>query len=210
MDDLEDTATTTATLHDGDVEPADSALRAGEPGPEAGFAAALSADRDLAALAALLRELGDRLACERSQEVRIARLHEELQAYRNDLVREPARQLLRGIIRLHDDLGRIAAALRGTPADELTAGRFFRHLADFQEDLELLLAQHGVERFAAPGESFDPRRQRALRTVPTADPDRVGELAERLRPGFEQGELLLQKERVAVYVEAPEPPRAAR
>src|SRR4029079_190655 len=133
-------------------------------------------------------------------EEQIDRLHEELQTYRSDLVGKTARQLLQGLIRLHDDLGRMATALRQKPPAELTAERFFQHFADFQDDIELLLGQHAVELFQAPGAAFDPRRQTALRTMPADDPAQVGQIAERLRPGFEQGEALLQKERVAVYV----------
>jgi molecular chaperone GrpE len=151
-------------------------------------------------LAVLLEEFRGRLALDRFKEDQIARLHGELQTYKSDLVNKTARQLLQGLIRLHDDLGKMASALRQKPPEELTPERFFQQFAGFQDDIELLLGQHGVESFTSPGEAFDPRRQTAARTVPTDDPGRVGQVAERLRPGFEQGEALLQKERVAVYV----------
>jgi len=153
-----------------------------------------------AGLADLLQQLRDKLTYDRFKEEQIARLHEELQAYKSDLVAKPVRQLVQGLIRMHDDLGKMAAALRQKPAEELTPERFFQQFADFQDDLELLLGQNGVERFQAPGDVFDPRRQTSIRMVPIDDPTRVGRIVERLRPGFEQGETLLQKERVAVYV----------
>ena len=153
-----------------------------------------------AGFADLLQQLRDKLTYDRFKEEQITRLHEELQAYKSDLVSKPARQLVQGLIRMHDDLGKMAAALRQKPAEELTPERFFQQFADFQDDLELLLGQNGVERFQSPGDAVDPRRQTAVRLVPADDPARVGQIAERLRPGFEQGEALLQKERVAVYV----------
>lgn len=153
-----------------------------------------------AGFADLLQQLRDKLTYDRFKEEQIARLHEELQGYKSDLVAKPARQLVQGLIRMHDDLGKMAAALRQKPAEELTPERFFQQFADFQDDLELLLGQNGVERFQAPGDVFDPRRQTAIRMVPADDPAQVGRIAERLRPGFERGEALLQKERVAVYV----------
>lgn len=153
-----------------------------------------------AGFADLLQQLRDKVTYDRFKEEQITRLHEELQGYKSDLVSKPARQLVQGLIRMHDDLGKMAAALRQKPAEELTPERFFQQFADFQDDLELLLGQNGVERFQTPGDVFDPRRQTAIRMVPADDPARVGQIAERLRPGFEQGEALLQKERVAVYV----------
>ena len=153
-----------------------------------------------AGFADVLQQLRDKLTYDRFKEEQIARLHEELQYFKSDLVSKPARQLLQGLIRLHDDLGKMAAALRQKPVEELTPERFFQQFADFRDDIELLLGQNGVECFQAAGDVFDPRRQTVMRTVPAADPAHVGQIAERLRPGFEQGEALLQKERVAVYV----------
>lgn len=155
-----------------------------------------------AGFAGLLQEIREKTATDRFREGQIDRLHAELQTYRNDLVSKQARLLIQGIIRLHDDLGKAVAALGQKPPAELTPEILFRQLADFQDDLELLLGQHGVEPFQAPGEELDPRRQTVARTVPTDDPGLAGRIAERVRPGFEQGETLLQKERVAVWVAA--------
>ncbi len=153
-----------------------------------------------AGIAEILQEIRETAAVDRFREGQVDRLHAELQTYKNDLVSKQARLLIQGIVRLHDDLGRSVAALRQKPAEELTPETLFRQLADFQDDVELLLGQHGVERFEAPGEEFDPRRQTVARTVPTDDPGCAGRIAERVRPGFEQGEKILQKERVAVWV----------
>ena len=172
------------------------------PAPASGDDAALAGLKEAMAtgFAVVLRQLRDAQAEACFKEDQVTRLHEELQAHRSDLAGRPVRQLLHGLIRLHDDLGKVVAALRRQPPEELTPERFFQQLAGFEDDLELLLGQHGVARFEASGDSFDPRRQTTPRTVPTDDPAQVGQVAERLRPGFEQGETLLQKERVAVYV----------
>lgn len=155
-----------------------------------------------AGFAELLQEIREKAAVDRFREEQVDRLHAELQTYKNDLVSKPARLLIQGIIRLHDDLGKALAALRQKPPAELTPELLFRQLADFQDDLELLLGQHGVEPFQTHGEELDPRRQTVARTVSTDDPGLAGRVAERVRPGFEQGETLLQKERVAVWVAA--------
>ncbi|HEX4955377.1 MAG TPA: nucleotide exchange factor GrpE [Thermoanaerobaculia bacterium] len=151
----------------------------------------------------LERLFADKLAYDQFKEQQIDRLHAELQAHKGDLLLRAQQPLLRGLIRLHDDLGRLADALAERAGEELTRERFQSYLAGFRDDVETLLDQHGVTRFEAPGESFDGRRQLAARTCQTAEPALVGQLAERLRPGFELGDSLLQKERVAVFVAAP-------
>jgi molecular chaperone GrpE (heat shock protein) len=151
-------------------------------------------------LAAMLAEMRGRAALDHFREEQVDRLHGELQRYRSDLAGQPARQVLLGLIRLHDDLGRTAAAVQRKDPAELTPETVLRLFADVRDDLELLLGQHGVEPFTGPGDTFDPRRQNVVRTVPSDDPACNGRIAERVRPGFEQGEALLQKERVAVYI----------
>ncbi len=169
-----------------DPEPQTEALMRLETAVAAGFAG-------------ILQEIREKATVDRFREEQIDRLHAELQAYKNDLVSKQARLLIQGIVRLHDDLGKALAALRQKPPAELPPETLFRQLAGFQDDLELLLGQHGVEPFRTHGEELDPRRQTVARTVPTDDPGLVGRIAERVRPGFEQGETLFQKERVAVY-----------
>lgn len=153
-----------------------------------------------AGFSSILKEIGTKLALDKFKEDQITRLHEELRAYRTDLIYQSARQLLLGLIRLHDDLGKEMASLRQRPVQELTPERILQYFLGFQDDIELLLGQHGVERFAVTDEGFDPHRQTALHTVPTSEASKIGRLAERLRPGFKRGDALLQKERVAVYV----------
>ncbi len=152
---------------------------------------------------ALQRLFADKLAYDQFKEQQVDRLHAELQSHKSDLLLRAQQPLLRGLIRLHDDLGRLADGLAERTAEELTRERFQGYLAGLRDDVETLLEQHGVRPFEAAGEGFDGRRQTVARTVPAEHGARVGRVAERLRPGFELGDFLLQKERVAVFVAAP-------
>lgn len=148
------------------------------------------------------RALERHQSLDRFKEEQIARLHDELQSYKTDHLERVKLPLINGLIRLHDDLGKVVAALRNRPPQELTPERFFSELAGFADDLELLLGQHGVEPFRVPEDTFDPQRQMALRIETTDDTAHVGRIAERLRPGFQKEDKVLQKERVAVYAAA--------
>jgi len=157
----------------------------------------------------VLQAFGEKLAFDAFKEAQVERLHAELQQHREGVLERATRPLLNAVIRMHDDLGKAAAALRARPPGEVTPERTFRLVDGFREDLELLLSQHGVEPFDPPGDVFDPRLHTALRTVATADPALAGRIAERLRPGFSHGEALLQKARVAVFTAQGAPPPAA-
>ena len=69
-----------------------------------------------------------------------------------------------------------------------------------------MLGQNGVAAYRDPGVAFDPRRQKVLRKVTTDDEELAGTVAESVRPGFEQGAEILEKERVATYEFEPPPP----
>ncbi len=187
---------TTATIED----PIDAAEESVPEAPKPAAALERLEATVKTGFADVLRAFEDKLAYDEAKERQITRLHEELQGYKSDLIAKTKQPLIQGLVRLHDDLGRVVESLRKRPAEELTPDRFFRSLRGFEDDVELLLAQHGVEPYEMSGEAFEPQRQTALRTQPTEDPARAGTIAARLRPGFEQGDTVLQKERVAVYV----------
>jgi molecular chaperone GrpE len=72
-------------------------------------------------------------------------------------------------------------------------------LRSIQTGIEDILYRQGVEPFQETGEMFDPRRQRAVATVPTSEPDRTRMVAGRLRKGFTAGEKVIRPEIVSVY-----------
>jgi molecular chaperone GrpE len=153
-------------------------------------------------LEVLARLFEDKLAYDEFKEGQITRLHSELQEYKTDLLARTALPLIHGMIRLHDDSGKILDAAR-REASSLTPERLIHSIESFREDLEGLLADNGVSTYQAPDGSFDPYRQRALRTISTPDASLAGRVAERLRPGFERGTTIVMKERVAVYIATP-------
>lgn len=147
----------------------------------------------------LLASLEEKESRDHFHQEQIDRLHAHLEHQRYALSERLARPYLASMIRLHDDLARVVAALRSLPEPERTADRCLDALAGFRDDVEIALSHHGVEAFAAEGERFDPQHQKASRLLATDAADDAGVVAERLLPGFRLGELVLQKERVAVY-----------
>lgn len=167
-----------------------------------------------ACLEQLLTEGVERIMCVLNEkhardcfrEAQVDRLHEELQQYKTDLIGKAVRPVLQSLIRLHDDMGKVLEALAAEDQTLLTPDRLIKVLDGFREDVELALDRNGVTTFRTNTEQFDAIRQRVLRTVGTASHSEVGLIAARLRPGFEQGEQLLEKERVAVFALTPAKP----
>ena len=133
---------------------------------------------------------------EATRERVVDRLHAELQEYKQDLLLKVQRPIFVDLIQLHDDIGKMVAAQDGAEGE---VARLLDMMSGFQQGIEDILYRQGVEPFALEGDAFDPRRQRALSTVPTDDPDRNKRVAARLRKGFQASDKLIRPEMVTVY-----------
>ena len=158
----------------------------------------------------VLEVFENKLAYDQSKEVQVDRLHEELQGHRSDLVGRTIRPLVRDAIRLHDDIGKLVSALEGDSSGELSPEEFLRLLEGLQQDVELMLEHNGVEAYREEaGGRFDPGRQKILRTVASGERETEGIVAESVRPGFELGGQVVERERVTVYRFEPSAGRGA-
>jgi molecular chaperone GrpE len=143
---------------------------------------------------------------EATRERVIDRLHAELQEYKQDLLLKVQRPIFVDLIQLHDDIGKMIEA-RPIGDDEPGRTAAVRGILEsIQVAIEDILYRQGVEPFTAPGDGFDPRRQRAVATVPTDEIDRNKTVAGRLRKGFQSGEKLIRPEIVSVYTFRPPAP----
>jgi molecular chaperone GrpE len=144
-----------------------------------------------------LQALFDReIRAEATREKVVDRLHAELQEYKQDLVLKLLRPVFVDLIQLHDDVGKLIDA----PADrDGEPGRLPDVLRGVQQGIEDILYRQGVEPFVADSATFDPRRQRAVATVPTDDPAANKTVAARHRTGFQAGDKVIRPEIVSVY-----------
>src|SRR3954451_15597348 len=162
--------------------PEDAQAAGSDPGPPCTTRTGLDLTPALEAVAAFgavferrldgLQMLFEReVRAEATREKVVDRLHAELQEYKQDLRLTVLRSVFIDLIQLHDDIGKMVTA---QPPGEGEAGPEVRRLLDimrgYQQGIEDILYRQGVEPYIQDGETFDPRRQRAVATVPTDDP----------------------------------------
>lgn len=155
----------------------------------------------------LRKDFEAKLARDAFKEGQIDKLHTEVQSYKTGLLLKIQRPYIMGLVQLHDGLGRLMEHMGNSPEKQYTMEEAVSLLRGFQEDVELLMEQNAIRPFHEQGEVFVPARQTSLQTVPASAPDEVGHIARRVRPGFEQEEIVVQKERVCVYGPPAGPPR---
>ncbi len=140
-----------------------------------------------------------KIAYDESKEKQIDNLHSELQEYKRDLIAKTNRPLVTGLIFMFGDMDKLITKINST-SEELSQEKLFKVLGDIREDIEILLEQNGVGAFSENDTKFNPRRQQVVKKVKTYDEKLIGQVIETIRPGFEQGNEIIAKERVAVYV----------
>lgn len=141
-----------------------------------------------------------KLAYDSSKQLQIDRLHEELQKHKGDYLLLATRPLVLQIIQLYDAMGKLLSNLREKSDDEVSLKKFLTLLEGLQDDVEVILSQNGIAPYRGlSGSAFDSQRQRALQTIKTADQALADKIAETISPGFEQGNSILEKERVSTY-----------
>ncbi|QEH37746.1 Protein GrpE [Aquisphaera giovannonii] len=146
-----------------------------------------------------LQAIFDReVRAETARERVVDRLHAELQEYKQDLLLKVQRPIFIDLIQLHDDIGKMADA---QPAeDEARSAAVRGAFESIRTAIEDILYRQGVEPYRNEAEEFDPRRQRAVTTVPTDLPEQTRTVAVRHRPGFQAGDKVIRPEIVSVYM----------
>ncbi len=135
---------------------------------------------------------------EATREKVVDRLHGELQEYKQDLLLGVLRPVFVDLIQLHDDIGKMIAAQGEASGD---VRRLLDIMGGYQQAIEDILDRQGVAPFHHEGDTFDPRRQRAVATVSTDDPSLAKTIAGRIRKGFRTlaGDRVIRPEIVSVY-----------
>lgn len=148
----------------------------------------------------LLAAFDEKLAIDSHKDKQIDRLHDELQAYKSDLVAKAIRPMVSTLIQVHADAVRLVDTIPNQDADKLTAERIAALFDSFRLDIETALIDQGIRPFREPGGArFDPRRQSAASTV-KASAELVGAVSHSLGWGFEQQGEVVEREPVAVFV----------
>ena len=143
------------------------------------------------------------IRAEATREKVVDRLHAELQEYKQGLILGILRPVFVDLIQLHDDIGKMATPAGVTEEPHPEVERLLTLILGYQQAIEDILYRQGVETFTLDGDTFDPRRQRALATVPTDDPTLNKRVAARVRKGFQAGDKVIRPEFVTVHAHKP-------
>lgn len=127
-------------------------------------------------------------------------LHQELQQYREGLIKKYFHSMVTDAIKIIDDIRKLKAHYEDEPPTEETLPSLLGFLEDIASDIEELFSWQDVKPFTCESANFDNTRQRVIKKIETNDPQMDKKVAESLRPGYERDGKVLRPEMVAVYV----------
>jgi molecular chaperone GrpE (heat shock protein) len=153
---------------------------------------------DLSAIETQLKELNARFEQKISTDAHKAalfdKMYEELQSYKTDLYAKILKPFVLATITLIDDTNTFLSKLEEN--DSRKAEKYLRNIPD---DLKDILDLNGVEQYESDGDVFNPRTQKAIKTISTDDPALEKHIARRLRPGYRWNGSILKTEVVYIY-----------
>lgn len=130
----------------------------------------------------------------------IDNLHQELQAYKDDLLKKYLKSFVMDIIYVIDNIRRLTNHYNSLPLSERDPVKLLSLMESIPSDLEDIFTRQGIRTFTCDNNIFDPKRQRVLKKTETNEPSRDKTVAESLRPGYEWDDQVIRPEMVAVYV----------
>ena len=148
-------------------------------------------------LGLLLKRLDGHLvetaACSRSA---FDRLHEEMRQYKDNFLASAERPVLMDVVLLYDSILKLKQHYEQAQSVELTS--LLANLDGLLVEATEILARRNILPLCEPGDKLQLRTQRAVRTVPTADPAEDMQIVDRLKTGFAVGDGVFRREEVVI------------
>jgi molecular chaperone GrpE (heat shock protein) len=148
----------------------------------------------------LLQEFENKLKIDQHKEKIIDHLHQELQEYKNDLIKNSLQSMVMDIIKVADDIRKFLSHHHSHELTAESALKIHKYLKNLPSDLEDVFSWHGIKPFTCVGLEVDTKKQRVVKKIPTSDESLDKSVVESLRPGYEWDGKIIRPELVSVFI----------
>ncbi len=153
-----------------------------------------------AQMAKMQASFDGKMRYDESKQQVIDRQHNELERYRQEESAKLSKAIMMDMICEIDSAEKNEKFYESTECTEENFLKLKKLVLRVSEDLRDLLERHDVFAYRSnPGDMFDAKRQRVLKTVPTGDQSLNRIIQESIRWGFEREGKVIRPEQVAVY-----------
>ncbi len=145
----------------------------------------------------LMHHFETKIQYDRSKDLQIDKLHNELQKYKSDLILKATKPVYIGLIRIFDEISKKIDILLST--NESNQLDMITELEVIKTDILYLLEENDIFSYHMDSIHFIPDFQTITKRIPTNDLDLIGKIQKISLPGFKLNQQILIKERVYVY-----------
>jgi molecular chaperone GrpE (heat shock protein) len=175
-----------------------------EDAPEILESASIDLQHHLDAIQAQMVQLQDefsgKIKYDEHKDEIIDKLHQELQEYKQDIVKKHILSIVLDVVKVADDIRKWITYFKSLDVSQRDPVKLFRYLEAIPSDLEDIFYWQGVRPYTNKKGAFDPAKQRAMKKINTDDISKDKTVAKSLRPGYEWEDKVIRQEMVAVYV----------
>ncbi|MDE5414055.1 nucleotide exchange factor GrpE [Alkalihalobacterium chitinilyticum] len=139
-----------------------------------------------------------KLKYDQHKESLIDRLHNEVQEYKQDLVKSTMMPVINDLIMVIDGIQKLTENHRSSE-QPIDPEKLLKQMEMITGDIEEVLYRQGVEPYESLEETFNPLKQKVHSTEMTQDGDKEKKIARRYRKGYEWDGKNIRKEFVSVY-----------
>ncbi len=155
-------------------------------------------------LSGLSDDFARKLRYDESKQTIIDRQHAELERYRRDEAFKLGKAIIMDVISEVDSAEKSSKFYENLEDSPENYAKLKKLVLGTSDDLRDLLERNDIFAYRSePGSSFDAKRQRVLKTVPTGDEALAKTIHESVRWGFESADKVVRHELVNVYAYDP-------
>ena len=137
-----------------------------------------------------------------TKEEMITKLHRELQAYKDDMLRKTLKPIFMDMIVFADNMKTLVSRYEETLEPELMLEKYQKLRKEFFKigsHIDDFLYNYGIEAYSSnAGDDFNPRTQQAKKSSDTDNPDEHKKIVASLATGYTWDEQLLRRENVHI------------
>jgi len=160
----------------------------------------LKIDEALNQIQKIKKNLESRSQQENYKDTIIERLHQELQQYKDDILKKQIRPIIMDLIQFMDNIRKLTDFYKTKGLFDQDPEKLLKFLIHIPADLEDICGRNGVFSFQCDQPVFSPTRQRILKRIVTHEPTKDKVVAKSIRPGYEWDGEVIRPEMVAIYV----------
>ena len=142
----------------------------------------------------LITKFDEKIFVDENKNQLFDKMYSELSAYKNDIYAKLLKPFILETIGLLDDTNRFVEKI-----DTLEPEQVVKYVRGLSGDLVNILEINGVELYEDETDVFNPRTQRAVKTIPTPDEGLDNKIESRIRKGYRWNGVTLKPEMVQIY-----------